>query len=793
MEYQARTRRIIALYFLAGLAYVAFFISTTLLQSLHDELFLFILGVFLLAMAVIGILALQENNLVLLAGSSILFLFLLFFIIIDTMQWPVRWSDLDPSINWIQTGMFIGATLYGLGIFLEWKRRRTQFRLTQVTFETQEAFYIEYVKSSEMVYLSFSKNFIRRHHLPYARLKIQMKQYFMFVHESDWTNVMCFEDALSNKALMTSKYRIRFPRMKSFARVQIQGSFALDNRYFCLAVDVTVSEQQNEAIAALNHQRALMLDNMQLGIIEQEMILNSEGHLIDYRYLYVNRAFESITGWTSQAMVSKTMLEFAPHLEKERLPYYQRLLINSSPIEFETLLFPQNRWFKLISYRIDDRRFVTLYHDIDEIKRANLALEYQALHDRLTDLLNTSGLYQVLSTENVIQRAVCFFIDIRDFTLINDYYGIEIGETVLTNLSTRLKKYQGEGHMVSRFASEQFVVIFKNPTLQQLVLATREMNDMLYSVLELEQATVHVKASIGYAHYPDDTTDLKELITLASLAMQATMSSVHNEMIRYAPWMSDQLSRNINVANKLHHAISNELIQIYFQHIVDARTGRVIYLESLARWKDEQEGWIPPDQFLHVARESHLIDALDEYLIEKAVRNFALVVQQPDYAHVHLAINLAPTTLMRETYAHELNRLVIQYGLHAESIHIEVSEDTFIHNLELCNKAIQAFRNYGFRIAIDDFGSKYSSLSILELVNYDMIKIDGAFVTTLDSPRTREIIQMVVRVAQMGHKDVVIEKVENADQSAQLIQLNCNFQQGFLFHVPHPLLNIPSK
>ncbi len=789
MEYQARTRRIIALYVLAGIAYAIFFISMTFVQSLDSQLWIFILGVFLLAMLFLGILAVHENNLMLLGGSSTLFAFLIFFMLVDTMNWPGDWNSLLPFNGWIQTGLLVGISLYAAGVFIEWRRRRTQYRIMQVTFETQEAFYVEYVKSSQMVYLTFSKNYIKHYQLPYAKLKVPMKQYYMFVHEGDWNSVMCFEDALNRQQPLNSKYRVRFPRMRAFSKVQIRGSFDLDNRYFCLAVDITVEEAQNAAIENLHYERSLMLDNMQIGLIEQQMILNSDGHLIDYRYLYMNKAFEQITGWKSQDMLTKTMTEFSPQLSSERLPYYERFLSTSETIEFETLLQPQNRWFKLIAYPIGDQRFVTLYHDIDDIKRANLTLEYQASHDSLTDLLNQNGLYSTLATLTKIDQAVCYFIDIRDYSLINDYYGIETADRVLQHLANRLKTYTSMGHIVSRFASDQFVVIIQNADLPQLVKVTHDMQDMLYSVLQLDTTIVHVKSQIGIAHYPKDTGDLKNLITLASLAMQASMVSVHNEMLHYAPWMSAQLTRNIRVATKLHHAISNNLIHVHFQHIVDARSGQIMYLESLARWFDAEEGWIAPDQFLYVARESHLIDALDEYLIRQAITQFAKINQLPAYKDVHLAINLAPTTLMRETYAHELKRMVEAAGISPQTIHIEVSEDTFIHNLDLCNRAIQAFRSQGFGIAIDDFGSKYSSLSILESVDYDMIKIDGAFVTTLDSRSTQEIIQMVVRIAQLGHKDVVIEKVENNQQSNALIALNCHLQQGFHFHIPEAIVD----
>lgn len=788
MEYQARTRRVIILYVLAALAYLIFFLSMSLIQSFSGQYVSFIIGMFIIAMLLIAVIGVNENNYWIIGGSGLLILLLIIIFLIDSSDFLGGWSSFARIANVMQTGMLLSMTVYGIGVFIEWRRRRTQYRLTQVTFETQEAFYIEYLKGNQTVQLSFSKNFVKRHHLPYNKLKMPVKQYFIYVHEDDWAKVVCFTENVDAKTALSSKYRIRFPKMKSFSRVQIRGSFTLDDRHFCLAVDITEIEERDEALAHMHYERSLMLDNMQIGILEQQMILDGNGKIVDYRYLYVNKAFETITGWHHDDMLQKTMRQFAPHLEQERLPVYEQLLNSTHPIEFETLLMPQNRWFKLIVYPIDQGRFVTLYHDIDEIKRANLLLEYQASHDELTGLYNQLGLYQMLATKNNVMTAIAYFIDIRDFALINDYYGIAIGENVLKELAGVLKGIVASQHLVARFTSDQFVVMVLNPTSEEIRTLPTEFKKVLYYVMKLSTTTVHVKSTIGYAVFPEDAPNLSTLVSVASLAMQASTSNVHNEIMRYHPWMSDQLKTNINVANKLHQAIASNEIQVFFQEIVDAKAQKVVYLESLARWFDADDGWIPPEQFLIIAKEAHLIDALDRYLLTTAIANFSKIVQKPEYIDVELALNLAPTTLMRDGSANELFQLVTSYGIRPNRIHIEVSEDTFIHNLDQCNLAIQTYRHRGFNIAIDDFGSKYSSLSILESVDYDMIKIDGAFVKTLDSLQTQEIIQMVIRIAKITNKAVIIEKVENVEQKERLIELGCILQQGYLYHVPNTIL-----
>lgn len=788
MEYQARTRRVIVLYVLAAFAYLVFFLSMSMIQSLSGQYVSFIIGMFMIAMLLISILGVHEANYWIVGGSVSLIGFLAFLFLIDSADLLGGWTGFSRIANIIQTGMLLAMTIYAIGVFVEWRRRRTHYRLTQVTFETQEAFYIEYIKGNKTVQLTFSKNFIKHHHLPYSKLKMPEKQYFIYVHEDDWAKVVCFGENVDQKQALASKYRIRFPKMKSFSRIQIRGSFTLDDRHFCLAVDITESEERDEALAHMHYERSLMLDNMQIGILEQQMVLDSAGKLVDYRYLYINKSFESITGWRADDMINKSMRQFAPHLEQARLPIYEQLLNSTKTLEFETLLMPQNRWFKLIVYPVDQGRFVTLYHDIDVIKRANLRLEYQATHDDLTGLYNQLGLYRHIQSLQQVMTAITYFIDIRDFALINDYYGITIGESVLKEFAQIIQKTVRSQHVIARFTSDQFVIIITNPTVEELQSIPVELKRLLYYVMKLTATTVHVKSNIGYAMFPEDAANLETLISVASLAMQATTNNVHNEIMRYHPWMSDQLKTNINVANKLHQAIANQSIQVFFQHIVDADSKKIMYLESLARWYDEEDGWIPPEHFLNVAKESHLIDALDNYLLTNAITNFAKIVQLPLYANVDLALNLAPTTLMRDSAASELFQLVTNHGIKPSRIHIEVSEDTFIHNLEQCNHAIQTFRHRGFGIAIDDFGSKYSSLSILESVDYDMIKIDGAFVQTLDSLQTQEIIQMVVRIAALGKKDVIIEKVESEEQRQRLIKMGCRLQQGFLFHVPATIL-----
>jgi EAL domain-containing protein (putative c-di-GMP-specific phosphodiesterase class I) len=224
------------------------------------------------------------------------------------------------------------------------------------------------------------------------------------------------------------------------------------------------------------------------------------------------------------------------------------------------------------------------------------------------------------------------------------------------------------------------------------------------------------------------------------------------------------------------------------QFIYDVSKQKNVYVESLARWKDDVLGFVSPYEFFNVARRSSLLEMLETNLVKKSFLYFAKLRQKEDYQSLKLSINLTPEMFLKKGFSNLLNEYAMSVGIPNNDIIVEVSENTFVHNLNICRQMIENYKDLGFLIAIDDFGSEYSSLAVLESVSYDIIKIDGSFINHLDSEKNNEIVKMISQIGKIGNKLVIAESVETLEISDRLMQNDIYLQQGYYFHKPQKLI-----
>ena len=262
--------------------------------------------------------------------------------------------------------------------------------------------------------------------------------------------------------------------------------------------------------------------------------------------------------------------------------------------------------------------------------------------------------------------------------------------------------------------------------------------------------------------------------------MVGPLNICNHDLIKNKP-----LSNCPDMSKKLTHAIKNELIDIHFQKIINTKDDSILYLEQLARWNDKDLGCINPDSFIEIAKQNNQLLDLEFYLINKALESFDNYYK--NHSQVKLSINLTPEAFLNKQTIKYINSTLKHYNMSPKNVCIEVSENLFVYDLSLCKKQISSFKDYGFEIALDDFGKSYSSLGILEAIDYDVIKIDRLFTKTIHKDQTKEIIKMVQKISNMAYKTIVIEGVETNEQKALLEKLNCYNMQGYLLHKPESI------
>jgi diguanylate cyclase (GGDEF)-like protein/PAS domain S-box-containing protein len=424
-------------------------------------------------------------------------------------------------------------------------------------------------------------------------------------------------------------------------------------------------------------------------------------------------------------------------------------------------------------------------HDITDLKRLNNELYQKSLRDDLTGLYNRAGLFQELDKIANVDSCVLFFLDLENYAYINDYFGHEVGDLIIQDVATELLWFRRKGAITARISGDEFVIAaYEVQTIQESILNIYRFLETSHTV---QGVSITVKKNIGYAVYPDDTSSIKSLVSLASMAMLESKAANVQTAVRYRPEFQQNVKDNLMMAGAIKHAIEAGEIDIHFQSVVDASSGETVFLESLARWHRQNGEYVAPFTLFHHATRSKLVQDLDRYLIDKSLRYFQILLRRPEYQDAVLSVNVTPSTLLDKKFPDFLRLIMSKYALASYQIMVEVAETTFVGNLDVCFQQLRSLRKLGVRIAIDDFGRDYSSLSILTALDFDVIKIDRVFVDKINLPINREIIKMIQSIAHANGKTVIAEGVETKAQAENLSLLGIALHQGYLYSKPKKL------
>jgi len=417
-------------------------------------------------------------------------------------------------------------------------------------------------------------------------------------------------------------------------------------------------------------------------------------------------------------------------------------------------------------------------------EKLNLSNQY----DQLTGLNNQQGLYALLNQYSE-DKALTFYISLSDYNKIVDYYGAEISDEMIIEFSNLLKKHFKGDFIIARYFTDTFVVIYKKHHLKHNLeeKVKHQLQALTEYTYKMHDYTIKPNLKVGYAFYPLDAKTLEDSISLASIAMKSVLFNQKN-IKGFNKDMQFSLSEEIHVSSKINEAIKNNLIESHMQKIINTKTNQTVYLEALARWNDQLIGDIPPDKFLRIARNSGSLIHLEEYLIKETLKGFKAL----DHKAV-LSINMAPETFLNPSMVQYLVKEVQALRINPSQVCIEISENTFKYDLNQCTLALSKFKDAGFLIALDDFGTNYASLSILDKIDFDVIKIDRQFTHKIKDEINQEVVKMLVNIAKKKKKKIIVEGVETKEQAIMMENLGCHLQQGFYHHRPESIESIASN
>ena len=298
----------------------------------------------------------------------------------------------------------------------------------------------------------------------------------------------------------------------------------------------------------------------------------------------------------------------------------------------------------------------------------------------------------------------------------------------------------------------------------------------------LNNDTFRIAAKAGIAIFPDDGDDADILFRNAEAALKKAKQR-GDRYLFHTQKMTESVAGKLTLENQLRQAIDNEEFVLYYQPKVNLVSGKVTSAEALIRWNDPRTGLVPPGMFIPILEETGLIYEVGRWALRKAIEDY-LRWRAMGLPAVRIAVNVSPLQLRNINFIDEI-RQVISLDLHAaEGLELEITESLIMDNVEQNITRLQAIRAMGITIAIDDFGTGFSSLSYLAKLPVDTLKIDRSFVIEMDSPEGLALVSTIILVAHALKLKVVAEGVETEQQSRQLLSLNCDEMQGFLFSKP---------
>lgn len=540
-----------------------------------------------------------------------------------------------------------------------------------------------------------------------------------------------------------------------------------------LQIAARVYEQAGEAIVVLNHEGVIQTVNsafLQLSQLTENQALN--------------HSFWDLLSTDKER--GRNPKSIQQTLQKDGL-WQGETLLSSKKVQHLSIWLTMN---EIKSHDASEVAYVAVFADISNLKESQRKVEYLATHCSLTGLPNRTLFHDRLEHAIEVARRRktelgVLFIDLDNFKQLNDTLGHDAGDELLIQAADRLKSVAREMDTVARLGGDEFTIIIVDSSMAALERVAREVLEVLNQPFIIQRQRHYVGGSIGIAIYPDDGTNVAELLKAADTAMYRAKENGRGRYELFKEELQSQMLKQTRLENDLRQALQNKELKLAFQpKYTLTDPPRMIGAEALVRWRHGKHGDISPAEFIPAAELTNLIVDVDSYVARELVGQMAKWHEQ-GLGFPIMALNASPKSFQHESYVDLLLRLLEQYKLDSLMLQLELTERTLVtqQNTELGN--IERLRNAGIQLSIDDFGTGYSSLSYLKRLPLAELKIDKTFVDGVVSEVNDEAIsRAILAMAKALNIKTVAEGVESEDQVRWLQQEGCDYAQGYYFSKP---------
>ena len=423
---------------------------------------------------------------------------------------------------------------------------------------------------------------------------------------------------------------------------------------------------------------------------------------------------------------------------------------------------------------------------------ANHQLTLQANSDSLTGLPNRRYILDKLSELISHSERIDFTVlglDLDGFKEINDTKGHDYGDLVLIEVSERIAKVLPESAILARLGGDEFIIIIENFNNKEAITDIAEnINNTISRCFIIQGKHVYITTSIGIALFPHDGDTVDNILKSADLAMYTSKEQGRNCHYFFESNMLNDLIYKRSLIEDLRNSLENDEFEIYYQPIMNLSTNKICKAEALIRWHHPVRGFVPPLEFISVAEEVGVICEIGEWVARTAVRDLA-EIRRLGNRNFQISINVSPLQFKGDgQWILDWFDYIKELGLSEEGILVEITENLLMENEMSIHDNLSKLKHHGIGIAIDDFGVGYSSLSYLQKMDIDILKIDKSFVDHIATDsNSRNLCRAMIMMAHNLDIKVIAEGIETDIQKELLVECECGFGQGYLFSKPIPL------
>ncbi|MBD1833469.1 EAL domain-containing protein [Cyanobacteria bacterium FACHB-472] len=439
------------------------------------------------------------------------------------------------------------------------------------------------------------------------------------------------------------------------------------------------------------------------------------------------------------------------------------------------------------------KQTVMFEHYSTELKDTEEKVNHLVYYNNLIDLPNRLSLqeqfHQVIARIDKLpsQSSISILsISLDRFSRVNDSLGYTLGDLLLKSVAERLTMCVSSGDFVAHLQADIFAILLITEDTKSDVGVVHDILNTISQPFMLEGHEVFITASIGISRYPSDGGDIDTLIKNASLATFGAKKQGGNTYQFYTSDMQADSVDQLALESSLRRALEREEFQVYYQPQVELKTGKIVGIEALIRWKHPELGLISPATFIPLAEETGLIMPIGEWVLKTACAQ-TKAWQTAGFSSLRVAVNLSCRQFNQANLGESIVEILNNTGLAPQFLELEITESVLTQNESAAIKTLNKLKLLGIEISIDDFGTGYSSLSYLKKFPFSTLKIDRSFIRNINTDaRCKNITMAIIQMSQKLNLKVIAEGVEAAEEVCFLCQHDCDEVQGYLFCRPVP-------